>query len=432
MGSYWLVVPNPTQPSLAVNFEPFGEVHTVRNSEEALMVADQFGEPWAVVVGVPVDGFRKRVEWFRHRFPHSRLYLAGGISPFQLEGLDFTTMVSVPLPLTFIKALRHELALEDNLDHVLPQFPASQTAMPFSETTINKEPAGNDQIIAVFSGKGGDGKTTVSAQLGIMLAKRGISTLIIDADYKGNEAEWFRGMGQPPIHSILDFQTSVERDRALLESFLMEKNGLKVLACPPVEMGPIPPEVLERAIQAYKPFYSIIILDLHQGFSPELLLAVQYANKLVAVTIPSDRRMNPFAVTIGRLLEHRINKKHLYIVVNRTHGEADVRKVRTGMQDIIGETFSHYYALPYQESLEYDDDPEFVPITDNKSSEPYPTAFLKLAEAVTGLQLRAKTTEKVKSKPSSTNEKKPGGFFALLFGSSKKSNKKPVKKKAKR
>ena len=437
MGPYWLVVPNPTQPNLAVDFEIFGEVHAARSADEATAVSEQLGDPIAVVIGVPVEGLSQRVEWFLHQYPQSRLYLAGGISPFQLAGLDITSVVPIPLPPDFIKAIRAELELEDALGHSLPAAPASyHPTMPVAkQEDVPKEPVGKEQIIAVFSGKGGDGKTTVSAQLGILLAKRGHVVLIIDADYKGNEAEWFRGMNQPPIHSILDFRTEEEKDRSVIESFLLEKNGLKILPCPQTEVGPIHPSTLDRAIKAYKPFYSVIILDMHQGFSPELLLAAQYASTFIAVTVPSEHRIYPFATTLKQLMSHRVSKKNLHIVVNRSHrGDSDMRRVRTGIQDVLGEKFDHFHVLPYVEELSYDDDPDFVPISDMKGAEPYPSAFLKMAEAVTGLSLRksgeGRTDKSSSSKKTNQSKSPSGGFLSKLFGGSPK--KKPVKKGAKK
>ncbi len=450
MGSYWLVVPNSKQPSLAVNFEVFGEVRTAWKPDEVTSITEKYGDPLAVVIGVPVDGMQHRVSWFRHQYPHSRLYLAGFISPFQLAGLDITGAIPVPLPHDFVKAVQAELDLEDELGHPLPPAPVS-TITPAAPTMGNEEPGkpvGKDQIIVVFSGKGGDGKTTVAAQLGILLAKRGISTLLIDADYKGNDAEWFRGVNQPSIHSILDFRNDIPiDDRSLIESFLMEKNGLKILPCPQVEVGPTPREVLERAIQAYKPFYSVIILDMHQGYSPELLLASRYANKLIALTVPSDRRLYPFSMTLNQLLHQRVSKKNLHIVVNRAYrGEADIRKVRTGLQDVLGETFNHYHTLPFVEELSYDDDPEFVPISDMKGSELYPEAFLRMAEAVTGLMLHKSKEERRESAGSSHSTKSAkskrksssrggsgiGGLFAKFLGPASKKIAKSKKKGGKR
>ena len=436
---YFLVIPNQTYPELSTNFEVFGKVYNARSSNEVLEIADQNGDPFAVVIGMPTENINDRVDFFRKRFPESRIYLAGFVSPFQLGGLDITSILPIPLEESFIKTLKIELSIEEKIGHHLP------SSSNYVQNTVNQKPSlspngtpvGKDQVIVVFSGKGGEGKTSVSAQLGILLAKKGVSTLLIDADYKGNQSEWFRGMAQPPVKNILNFSDSIPKDRNLLESFLMEKNKLKILPCPAVEVGPIPPETLENAILSYKPYYSTIIIDMHQGFSPELVLASKYANKFVAVTTPSAKRMYPFAVTINQMLNHKIDKRNLHIVVNKTMDESDERSVRTSLEDAVGDSYSiKYHSLPYVNDLMHDDDPEFVGVTDLRNGDPYPAAFLRMAESITGYSLRKEKAEKPQDmsnfsrKEKQQAAKKPS-FFSILFGGgnkSKKSKKKPVSK----
>ena len=43
--------------------------------------------------------------------------------------------------------------------------------------------APNTRIILICSGKGGVGKTTLTANLGIALAKQGVRTAVLDADF---------------------------------------------------------------------------------------------------------------------------------------------------------------------------------------------------------------------------------------------------------
>jgi flagellar biosynthesis protein FlhG len=60
------------------------------------------------------------------------------------------------------------------------------------------------RVIAVGGGKGGIGKTMVSANLGIALAKQGRRTVLVDVDLGGANLHTSLGVGQP-IASLSDF-----------------------------------------------------------------------------------------------------------------------------------------------------------------------------------------------------------------------------------
>src|SRR5207249_805542 len=60
------------------------------------------------------------------------------------------------------------------------------------------------RIIAVGGGKGGIGKSLVSANLGIALAQRGSSVVLVDADLGGANLHSCLGVPQPQV-SLSDF-----------------------------------------------------------------------------------------------------------------------------------------------------------------------------------------------------------------------------------
>lgn len=72
--------------------------------------------------------------------------------------------------------------------------------------------------IAIAGGKGGVGKTVITAAMGIALAERGIRTVVVDADFGGANLHQALGIIAPPL-SIKQFVQYQERD---LNQLLLE------------------------------------------------------------------------------------------------------------------------------------------------------------------------------------------------------------------
>src|SRR4051794_40385321 len=74
------------------------------------------------------------------------------------------------------------------------------------------------RILAVGGGKGGIGKSLVSANLSIALAQRGASVVVVDADLGGANLHSCLGVAQPQV-SLSDF---IDRRVQRLEDVAVE------------------------------------------------------------------------------------------------------------------------------------------------------------------------------------------------------------------
>ncbi|PLZ97812.1 septum site-determining protein MinD, partial [Fischerella thermalis CCMEE 5328] len=60
------------------------------------------------------------------------------------------------------------------------------------------------RIIVITSGKGGVGKTTITANLGIALAKMGYQVALVDADFELRNLDLLLGLEKRVIYSLFD------------------------------------------------------------------------------------------------------------------------------------------------------------------------------------------------------------------------------------
>ena len=74
---------------------------------------------------------------------------------------------------------------------------------------INKPKAVNNHILAIGGGKGGTGKSLITASIGICLAARGNGVLLIDADLGTANLHTFLGL-EPPKLGLSDFVSKKE------------------------------------------------------------------------------------------------------------------------------------------------------------------------------------------------------------------------------
>ena len=87
------------------------------------------------------------------------------------------------------------------------------------------------KIFAVGGGKGGVGKTAITAAIGIALARRGTRVVVVDADFAGSNLHQAFGIPSPPI-TLLDFLLSKNAD---INQYILETSipNLSIIAGAP-------------------------------------------------------------------------------------------------------------------------------------------------------------------------------------------------------
>ena len=142
--------------------------------------------------------------------------------------------------------------------------------------------------VAVLSGKGAAGKTSVSLNMGAAIAsvQRGMKVVALSIDPLGNISDRVRPVNSQAPASVMSLAADENLHRASdVSSYLLtDKTGLRVLGASTADGAPfLTPKALDRALRVLADVYDLSILDFglnidspvyHQGLSQSDLLVL--------------------------------------------------------------------------------------------------------------------------------------------------------------
>lgn len=222
-------------------------------------------------------------------------------------------------------------------------------------TASTDRPAPNDappraRILAVTSGKGGVGKTFISANLAAALARRGLRVLVLDADL--GLANLDVVLNLHPKITLHDVFTS---DATLEQAVLPAPGGFSVLLAGSglVEYSRLTPEVREKllaVIEEVTPRFDIVLLDTGAGISDVVLYTVSLADEVLIVATPEPTSMTDAYATI-KVLAMQQSRRELRLVVNQVPRSGDGRGVALQLQQVIDRFVSSAVDTPVRLEL---------------------------------------------------------------------------------
>lgn len=169
------------------------------------------------------------------------------------------------------------------------------------------------QITVVTSGKGGVGKSTVSAGVGAALARRGQRVLLVDGDAGLRSLDLLTGISQQTVFHLGDvFEGRCEPIKAIYESpfcpslFVIPASVSLDQLCTPQDML--------RLCRGFSRYFDQVLIDCPAGIGPGFQAAVAGAEKALVVSTPDGVCARDAAI-IGALLRERRIPAHL--VINR-------------------------------------------------------------------------------------------------------------------
>ncbi len=206
------------------------------------------------------------------------------------------------------------------------------TAATPSEPVVPLAPYG--KVMAVTSGKGGVGKTFVSANLAAALAKRGQRVLVLDADLGLANLDVVLNLyPKVTLHDVFSGKATIE------EAIIQAPGGFSVLLAGSgmVEYSRLTPEIRAdflRIIHDLMPRYDVVLLDTGAGISDVVLFAVSLASVILVVATPEPTSLTDAYATIKVLAGQQYREK-IHMVINQTARLGDGRAITGQLQQVL-------------------------------------------------------------------------------------------------
>lgn len=194
------------------------------------------------------------------------------------------------------------------------------------------------RVVTVFSTKGGAGKSVISSNLAVILAKRSEKPVVlIDADLQFGDIAVMLKLS--PQHTIVDAVSALDRlDPSMMQNLLVEHepSGLLVLPAPlePAFADQIGAAEMVRIVEVLRTFCSFVILDTPAYFNDVVLGLIEISDDVLLVAgmdIPNIKNVKIGLQTL-RLLNTPMEK--LRLILNRANSKVklDVAEVEKTLQ----------------------------------------------------------------------------------------------------
>lgn len=176
------------------------------------------------------------------------------------------------------------------------------------------------RTFAVISGKGGVGKSNISSNMAVILAKKGYKVLVFDLDIGMGNVNLL--LGGSAAKSMGDFilkgepLSQIVQDGPFGVSYISGGNGLYDA----VEMDRDTVKMLLAGLQLFQETYDYIIFDMAAGADQSLLRILLAADELIVVTTPEPTAVMD-AYSIMKLAHLQNENSRFLVMCNRTDND---------------------------------------------------------------------------------------------------------------
>ncbi len=189
------------------------------------------------------------------------------------------------------------------------------------------------RVITVTSGKGGVGKTTTTANIGVALAQRGCKVVVIDGDIGLRNLDVVMGLENRVVYNLIHVVRGVaSAERALIRDKRVP--GLMLLAADQhSEKDDVDPEEMVAVCQQLRAHADYILVDSPAGIEQGFRNALAPADEVILITTPEVSAVRDADRVIG--LVEAAGKPAPRLVLNRIKPDLVAKGDMMSVEDVL-------------------------------------------------------------------------------------------------
>ncbi|MFO7245436.1 MAG: septum site-determining protein MinD [Thermaerobacter sp.] len=187
--------------------------------------------------------------------------------------------------------------------------------------------------IVITSGKGGVGKTTTTANLGMALAQRGARVALVDADIGLRNLDVLLGLENRIVYDLVDV---VEGFCRLRQALIRDKRCENLFLLPAAQTRDktaVSPDQMRALVAELKESFDVVLIDSPAGIEQGFQNAVAGADEAVVVTTPEVSAVRDADRIIGLLEAQEFHAPRL--IINRIRPAMVSRGDMMDINDIL-------------------------------------------------------------------------------------------------
>ncbi|MEI6427121.1 MAG: septum site-determining protein MinD [Pseudanabaena sp. ELA607] len=188
------------------------------------------------------------------------------------------------------------------------------------------------RIIVITSGKGGVGKTTSSANLGMALAKLGRKVVLVDADFGLRNLDLLLGLENRVVYTAVEV---IARECKLDQALVKDKRqpNLSLLAAPQTRnKTAVTAAHMKALVEVLSRYFEYVLIDCPAGIETGFQNAIAGAKEAIVVTTPEISAVRDADRVIGLLEANRI--KDVKLILNRIRPAMVKNKDMMSVEDV--------------------------------------------------------------------------------------------------